>query len=477
MKNICVGYQDGTPFPREKKILTDELILKNSTVGFEFEFFTELEDKEIVQELEKRLTNKKIVIPKELIGFDTFGIPNHSKFNPDRDNFKLERDFSGGLKMFELVTGPCPYNESIQILKTIYDFIAECGWTTLKSGIHVNVSFNKMIEGRHSLSNLDSKLFSIRFDEDFIFDRWPNRKNNVYSQSIKTFRPIFHGGVLNPLPENFIGPTSKYYGINFSKLSKNYLEMRYLGGKNYHTKFNETVECIDHFLLSLFRTLEKLYYTKDDLEKFSELIKGMIEKKIFVFDFEHFKKSRKNIFFFLDGDRIPITNEIYFRYFADFLLASINNCNFKDCALNMNMKDNILEVLKCSFKKLLLENDDYKIHFKNCSFSEGVIEHKFFSDCSIKNVILRDCEFYKCDISDCKVERCIVNDSNITNCYIDNKGDEKQFFNSEFSKCIIRQNYPLEKDGNTIDDCIWVAKQLKEKSPKRKKINYDKFKY
>src|SRR5574344_1521050 len=106
MKNIYVGYQDGTPFPREKKILTDELILKNSTVGFEFEFFTELEDKEIVQELEKRLTNKKIVIPKELIVFYTFGIPNHSVFNPDRDNFNLDLHFSGTLKFFELRLPP-----------------------------------------------------------------------------------------------------------------------------------------------------------------------------------------------------------------------------------------------------------------------------------------------------------------------------------------------------------------------------------
>ena len=66
--------------------------------------------------------------------------------------------------------------------------------------------------------------------------------------------------------------TEKYYGVNFSKLPKNYIEFRYLGGKDYEKKYNTILNMTEHFVLSLYESLVNPVYNKHDLKMLDSLL-------------------------------------------------------------------------------------------------------------------------------------------------------------------------------------------------------------
>ena len=84
--------------------------MNNAILGWEFEFYSNDPIEYTKLKLESKL-NKTIKI------FDE----GHSDFKPTNEIFKLERDYSGGKKMMELVTPPLPLNESINIMYLVLE--------------------------------------------------------------------------------------------------------------------------------------------------------------------------------------------------------------------------------------------------------------------------------------------------------------------------------------------------------------------
>ena len=68
--------------------------------------------------------------------------------------------------------------------------------------------------------------------------------------------------------KNYMFVTEKYYGVNFSKLPKNYIEFRYLGGKDYENRYNSIMNLTEHFVLSLYDSLMNPTYNEKDLQKY-----------------------------------------------------------------------------------------------------------------------------------------------------------------------------------------------------------------
>ena len=114
------------------KIL-DQNFYYAAQIGFEFEFMSSFTRDEIADKIGEDLGKKVKVFRKY-----------HSKFSPTRDIFKLEPDFSGGLKMVELITGPMDYFEAIPVLIRILKWIDENGYTTEKSALQFGLSFDRL---------------------------------------------------------------------------------------------------------------------------------------------------------------------------------------------------------------------------------------------------------------------------------------------------------------------------------------------
>ena len=105
--------------------------LSLSDVGFEFEFFSNVTKGRAADALSK-LLGKKVDVSNKY----------HSDIPVNRERFKLEPDYSGGISMLELVTGPMSYNEAIPVMIKILKWIDENGWTSDKCAFQFSVSFN-----------------------------------------------------------------------------------------------------------------------------------------------------------------------------------------------------------------------------------------------------------------------------------------------------------------------------------------------
>ena len=242
--------------------ISQQNILSSLCLGFEFEFYSNKARKAVAKEIGQAV-NKKIVVG-EMYHSDTEIIPGQ---------WKIEPDFSGGTKMNELITDPMGYYESMAVLPKILSWIRDNGWTDEKCAVHLNISFNKFkIDMRQNLEGINKLKFVLGFDEDFIYSKFPKRKNSIYARSINSIFPInkfvFSDNVDLIYPENYELPNEKYYGVNFSKLSNGYVEIRYAGGRNYEKKGYDLVDIINYVGLFCYDTLQNNNtYTDSEVSK------------------------------------------------------------------------------------------------------------------------------------------------------------------------------------------------------------------
>ena len=157
--------------------------IHSSKVGFEFEFFAN-ESLDSAKESLSRTLNKKIRIEEKA----------HSDFAPTEDVFKMEPDNSGGTGMIELVTGPLPFVEAKLIMAKTLKWIRENGSTNERCSIHVNLAFDgKKLGPITNMTKLDIGKFVLNFDEDRVYEAFPNRKDSVYNREHLIRLPIARG--------------------------------------------------------------------------------------------------------------------------------------------------------------------------------------------------------------------------------------------------------------------------------------------
>ena len=241
--------------------------LATSVIGFEFEFFSDMVRGRIIESLSK-LLGKKIILSSKY----------HSKIPVNASTFKLEPDYSGGSKMNELITGPMPYAEAIPVLIKVLHWIDENGYTTDKCAFQFSVSFDNRDRKLEKMERLDKLKFILGIDENVIYSNFGNRTNNVYAKSVKRIVPQNRFSILENVttidPKLFKLPDDKYFGANFTKLPDGYIEIRYLGGKDYQKKVGAIREVVNYVVLFLHDILAgKKPYDKNDLDKLREMMR------------------------------------------------------------------------------------------------------------------------------------------------------------------------------------------------------------
>lgn len=449
----------------DKDTFSQDFINSNFRIGFEFEFMTKMDDKDLVKSLADAL-GKKIIIPIEITKLNTRAIPNHSEFTPSDKEFKLERDFSGGVDMRELITGPLVYKEAIPILRKFLKWLSEYGYTTKKTSVHINLSIINPLNMnlKNTIQNLNRTKFCLEFDEDYVYERFPNRKNNVYARSIKTFYPTFtHTSTNNIHPNNFLTPNTKYFGVNFLKQEKNYLEFRYLGGEGYEKKFKSINECITHFISSLYECLNNPSLTKRNIEDFEKIVKPISEFSEAISNFERFIFTFPEILLLVDLDYdVQKVKSFFGSIFQNVLNDFVSNAGFRSGILNYDSEYGIIQIKDANLVNIR-KND--KTEYFNCKIDGALTGHNTFVECEIKNGIFNDCEFYNTKVTGCKINSFKSNVTSVfDDCYIENK---KQDYSGKFLNSIIR--YDLPNSASIIKNCLFVAELLEKLEKKQVK--------
>jgi hypothetical protein len=420
-----------------KKNYTKTEVLDGAKCGFEFEFYSSKDVFETAKEIAK-FVKKRVVVP---LALSTLGEPKplyHSPVEPSADIFKLEPDYSGGKKMCELVTGPMKYKDARNVLIKMFEWISSNGYTNERCSIHVNISLDEnTLPTKFTINNISIPKFILSFDEKRIYDAFPKRKDSVYARSIKQLRPnqvLFY----SPSLEDFSRATltlpadEKYYGVNFLKAEKGYLEYRYLGGKDYEKKPKVILDLVDYFILHLFDTLNFDGYTEAEKREFRKQVD--LDKKIYegFVKYEKFAKMFPDITVTSDMNGDPQVLEAIWGNIREKLYDLIITGKMRKGAFNYDSEVGRFQLKDTKLKNCKLST----MEFINCEL-EGVIIRSWFLDCKIKHSRISDSNFVKGNTVDfSKVAECELHVQNIlTDCFIENK---KNIINCEVSAGVIR---------------------------------------
>jgi hypothetical protein len=372
-------------------------ILSSAILGFEFEFFSEMVRGRIVESLSK-LLGKKIILTNKY----------HSKTPVSSDTFKLEPDYSGGSKMNELITGPLPYAEAIPILIKVLRWIDENGWTNDKCAFQFSISFDKFDRSIRRIEELDKLQFILGIDEGMIYSKFGNRTNNVYAKSIKRVVPRNRFSMLENIttidPKIFKIPDEKYYGANFTKIPKGYMEIRYLGGRDYQKKINSIREIIDYVLMFTSDILSgRRGYTKTDLENLKSMMKDYTKVVRSFSDPEAFFMNFPDFHLLVDLKGYEENIKTYFPVIRDKIFDLIVEGNVRTGFFNYDTSNGRFQL------------KDAKI--KDASF----IDNLDLIDCKIRTSKVDNCRLFGCEIKNSEVHNSeVVNSNKITDSKVQN---------------------------------------------------------
>lgn len=387
--------------------------LSAAVVGFEFEFYSGLTRGRTAEAISK-LVNKKVEVSEKYHS----GIPVTDK------KFKLEPDYSGGNNMVELITGPLPYNEAIPIMIKILKWIDENGYTTDRCAFQFSVSFDKKRRDiKQPLQLLDRLKFVLGMDENRIYSKFENRKNNVYSKSIKKVVPRNRYMILENIrtidPKMYKVPGDKYYGVNFEKLEKGYLEFRYLGGKDYQKKISEIREVVDYVIVYLYDILSNRAsaYTKEDLEKLQKMMEDYSKVSKCFTNPDLFLRYFPDFHVFVDLKGFDENLKTYFPLIRDKIFDLVVEGGVKDCYFNYDTSTGRFQVKDARIRNAM---DVCDLDLVGCDIKGSNISKCNVYDSKIKKCIVKDCYIARgTTISDGKVEDTLVEVTNtLDNCYI-----------------------------------------------------------
>ena len=398
------------------KIL-DQNFYYAAKIGFEFEFMSSFSRKEIAEKIGEDLGKQVKVFRKY-----------HSKFSPTRDIFKLEPDFSGGLKMVELITGPMDYFEAIPVLIRILKWIDENGYTSERCALQFGLSFDRVkYPTLIDFSQLNPLKFVLGFDEEFIWKKFPERRGSLYAKSIKRISPSnrFIRGHKDILGDrnSYTVYTEKNMGVNLTKLQDGYMEVRYLGGTDYQKKYTDIKEIMDYIITHTFNCLlHNDTLTQKETSTLSELISKVYKETESFIDPESFMKNYPNLHVTVDLREDLQIIKTYFNEVKNFLYSLIVDNGITEGFLNYDTQIARYQLKDGRTKTANLLKD---LDLIECDIEGNIARCRIFG-CKLDSCQIEDSQFVmNNDIKDSKILDCDLSFSNnVINSYIDSKERE-----------------------------------------------------
>jgi hypothetical protein len=393
--------------------LNDANILQNALVGVEFEFYSNLSAEETADQIAKML-GKKIHVEKKA----------HSDFEVTRDEFKIEPDMSGGAKLLELVTGALPYFAARLMIIKVCDWIEKNGYTNDRSSIHLNLSFDKSkIENKYRISKMNTLKFILDFNEEQVFKFFPKRENSAYAKSIKFVLPkedtyFFDGKYINQ--QNFIFPDTKYYGINFEKRHKNYLEFRYVGGADWEKKTTTILHLVDSFLLQVWKSTENTEFSGLNAIE----LKKIISKNQRIIDarknWKTIQDNWNDVKFTVDLKDDPKVVDLYWPSVKERVMKLFTHGTLTKGHVNYDSDSGRIQVANGKLEYCV---DLHGYEFIGC-FLRGEFSECDMYGCDIHGSDIHYCNFYSStQINSSKLDSSYVHGSCVTSdCYVYGKG-------------------------------------------------------
>ena len=391
------------------KFLNQTSKLKLAKVGFEFEFY--MKDLSYYKTLE--ILNKELS-PVKVWGFRQY----HSNFTPDKDNFKIEPDLSGGSNMVELVTGPLDFFDAKYYLVKIINFIQNYGYTNEKCSVHFNLSFS---DENKNLNDTNILKLILNIDEEEIYRAFPSRKGNIYAKSVKKIIPYkeydFFNIPISVVKNNMRLPNDKYYGINFlhvnSDKDSQRLEFRYIGGKDYEKNIGQLIYFLERFIITVYDSID-VEFNSEDINKLEGYLEENISSYKNLSKYDNFIVEFPTIQLQIDQDgNYDIISAYYEKIYNKIFSLVDSTEDLQECILNYVTSTQIMEVVDARIKSTSTIKNFELI---NCQV-EGIFEDCFFVGSEVRNSQVSKSKLQHSEAINSKILNCNVESSTLENCY------------------------------------------------------------
>lgn len=425
-----------------------ESILNAALMGVEFEFYSNL-DLEATQKSLATLLDRKIRLEDKA----------HSDFQPSAEEFKMEPDMSGGKGLIELVTGPIPYRNARIVVIKMLNWISENGYTNDRASIHINLSFDKKyLEDPALISKMNVLKFILDFDEQQIYKFFPNREKSAYAKSIKWVMPkweAFHFDPNQVASNNFKFADTKYYGINFSKKEKNYLEFRYLGGADYEEKTDNILYLTESFLLQMWNSCNDPRFTGENKIELQRILNKNKPVMDMLKDYSKVSEHWPDIQILVDLQDNPTIIRVQWERFKNRVMDLIVNGSMTAGVINYDSDYGAVQVKDGKFPTVyLLEN----FEFIDCELAGNLTNCSFYNCDITASAVMWGSLYRATKVKDSKVESSYTHGScELTNCYV---AGRDTMFRGKMIGGIFREGF-TSKDARFEETEIVVSKKIK----------------
>jgi len=401
---------------------------QKATIGYEYEFYCDMKPRALSNSLKKHLGYTIVYFEDDK--------SNDAILAKKNGKFVLTIDKSGGIEMYELITPPLEYQVGKKFLQDMNAWLEDFGVTTKHSGLHINIGIPDM--------KIDPFKFILSFDEERIYKAFPHRRNNLYCNSIKSIFPKeLHFPFLPEYKLNYSYPLTKYFGVNFEKISKNYLEYRYLGGENYHKRTKSILNLIEYFIEHLFSINGVKHLTQSDKYEFARLIEPAKVLKDKISSYERFIQSFPKVTISANLDTKPNAVKAIWSTIQKLLFDTILRNKFKgEYLINYNSDYSTLEFANASnpIVGIYLKN----IIFYNCELS-GVLSHCIIHECELKNAAAYFSKLNQCELTDSKIFNSTSTNCTYNNVYVSNP-ETDNYISGQFNEGVIAQAIAIKDE-------------------------------
>jgi len=402
-------------------------VFNSTRIGFVFEFFSSQETPFIAEDL-SRVCGKSVAITSE-------------KMTPTWDSPILLQEYQGKNPRYKFITSPQDFLSVGPMLFGVLEWINQKAKTDKTTGLQVLLSFNHgSLQTINTISNMDPAKLILKMDENYLFQRFPERKNSPFAVSIKTLIPtnefMTAPSSLGHLKSFFILPKAHYYGIDFTDQAMGELIFNYIGGKDYPKNHKSITETLHYYILSTYQILNSQGYTPEmniSAEKIFEdypiIRRAYYEPKFFL---KHFKDIQVGV----DLKRADEIIEAYWTKLRDPLMKLMLECEFRKGKFNWDSaegrfqikeaklsggKISQLDIVDCEIQSVVEDCGVWNSTLKNSRIIlSTLVEHNKIEDCVLErvradrnNTIKKSSIYNAGEIINCNVSESIIKDAGI----------------------------------------------------------------
>jgi hypothetical protein len=376
-------------------------------IGFVFEFYSSKESSFIIKELSAK-TIKNIIHT------------NNLEIDPTFTNAVLVKEYEGDKPRYSFKLAQQNFHTAIPIVKNVLEWISLTSECANDNRMKVNLSFDtKHLNTLESISLMDTAKLILKFDENYVYNRFPQQKNSPYCISIKTLsrinENIYSSSIIKNKNSIIRIPKNDYNGINFKDYNLGILEFNYIGGVNYAEKEKEIIEILEFYVLKTFQSLNEQYYTREEVDELNELAENYITHQDAFHTVENFNKQYPNISLSVDLNTSIQKIKTFWPYIKKELFELVVNDSFLKGEFNYDT-----DIAKCQIRNATLVGPSIvNLDLINCRLN-GLIEN-----CHLNHCIIENSRIYSSKV---------ITENKITNSYIKNGVIDS---NNVIDRCIV----------------------------------------